>query len=123
VSAGHHHYADRPHPEYVVLEIGADLGALIVHTDAPLHGVEIEISRTGADDERSHKEVLQRPLRGEPAYSAVFDQIPDGRYTLWLDDNACATDVRIAGGEVAELDLRGRADLVPTALAHSHEHA
>ena len=37
-------YSARKHPEFVVLEIGGNLGALVVHTDADMHGVEIEIS-------------------------------------------------------------------------------
>jgi hypothetical protein len=107
----HERYADRSHPEFVVLEIGGELGALIVHTDPELHGLEVEISRTGADDQRQHKDVLERPLRGAPSYSAVFDQIPEGSYTLWVDDVARARDVYIAGGSVCELDWCGqRAD-------------
>jgi hypothetical protein len=102
----HEQYADRPHPEYVVLEIGGDLGALIVYTDADMHGVEIEISRSGEDGRRSHKDVLERSLGGRPAFSAVFDQIREGSYTLWFEDTARARDVHVSGGNVAELDWR-----------------
>jgi hypothetical protein len=102
----HEHYADRPHPEYVVLEIGGDLGALIVYTDPDMHGVEVEISRSGEDGTRSHKDVLERSLGGRAAFSAVFDQISEGSYTLWVADTARARDVRISGGKVAELDWR-----------------
>ena len=35
--AGGENYAARPHPEHVVLDIGGDFGALIVHTDAGMH--------------------------------------------------------------------------------------
>jgi hypothetical protein len=102
----HEKYSDRPHPEFVVLEIGDDLGALIVYTDPAMHGSEIEISPAGDDDARSHKDVLERSLGGRPAFSAVFDQIREGRYTLWVDDAPRARDVQIAGGQVAELDWR-----------------
>jgi hypothetical protein len=102
----HEQYADRPHPEYVVLEIGGDLGALVVYTDADLHGVEIEISPSGEDGRRSHKDVLERSLAGRPAFSAVFDQIKDGSYTLWIAGTPRARDVRVTGGTVAELDWR-----------------
>jgi hypothetical protein len=100
-------YAARPHPEYVVLDIGEDLGALIVHTDPELHGVEIEISPTGEDDGRTHKDVLERSISGGPAYTAVFDELPAGRYTLWIDDVARAREVEVAGGRISELDWRG----------------
>jgi hypothetical protein len=97
-------YAARPHPEQVVLDIGEDIGALIVHTDAAMLGVEVEISPTGHDEQRSHKDVLQREINGRPAYTAVFDKLPAGTYTLWVNDRARARGVAIEGASVAELD-------------------
>ena len=97
-------YAARRHPEHVVLDIGDDIGALILHTDAEMHGVEVEISATGEDHRRSHKDVLEREINGRPAYTAVFDNIREGTYTLWVDDVACERNVVVAGGTVAELD-------------------
>jgi hypothetical protein len=97
-------YASRRHPEAVVLDIGADLGALIVHTDAQMVGVEVEISATGQDDQRSHKDVLEREINGRPAYTAVFDKVREGSYTLWVDGVARTRDVVVAGGSVSELD-------------------
>ncbi|MGL1255132.1 hypothetical protein ACSTLX_25750, partial [Vibrio parahaemolyticus] len=69
-----------------MLDIGGGRGALIIQTEPALHGVEIEISPAGEDDARSHKEVLERRAGGEPAFTAVFDGLPAGRYTLWLRD-------------------------------------
>src|SRR5919198_4754716 len=109
-SAMHEHgpggerYAARPHPEYVVLEIGEGLGALIVHAGAELHGAEVEISSSGADGKRQHKEVLERKIDGEPAFTAVFDGLAADRYTLWVAGRPRARDVAVRGGEVAELD-------------------
>jgi hypothetical protein len=99
----HEHYAARPHPEFVVLEIGEDLGALVIHADAGMHGMEIEISPSEDDRQRSHKEVLERAAGSHPAYTAVFDQIPAGTYTLWTGDVARLRDVRVEGGQIAEL--------------------
>jgi hypothetical protein len=105
----HERYAARPHPEAVVLDLGADVGALIVHTDPGMHGAEVEISATGEDDVRSHKEVLEREINGRPVYAAVFDGVREGSYTLWVDDVACARDVVVSGGTIAELDWAGAA--------------
>jgi len=102
-------YATRRHPEPVVLDIGGDLGALIVHTDAGMIGVEVEISATGSDGERSHKEVLEREIEGRPAYTAVFDKVHAGSYTLWVGGVAREHGVVIIGGTVAELDWFRRA--------------
>src|ERR1700691_4317293 len=107
---GHSHgasgenYAARPHPEHVVLDIGGDIGALIVHTDAGMIGVEVEISASGEDDRRTHKDVLEREINGRPACTAVFDKIRQGSYTLWVDDVACERDVLVSGGAISELD-------------------
>jgi hypothetical protein len=101
--ASHEHYAARTHPEYVVLEIGAELGALIVHTDPHMHGIEVEISPAGDDSARSHKEVLERTLAGRPAYTALFDRLPEGTYTLWTGGVATTRGVAVAGGEISEL--------------------
>ena len=45
----HESYSGRTHPEFVVLDIGDNVGALIVHTDPDMHGVEVEISAAGKD--------------------------------------------------------------------------
>lgn len=104
VHAGPHaQYAERPHPEFVVLEIGEGIGALILHTDAEMHGVEVEISPSGEDGRRSHKEVLERFIGGRSAYTAVFDSLPEGTYTLWTAGVPRARKVAVAGGEITEL--------------------
>jgi hypothetical protein len=107
---GHSHegYAAREHPEFVALDIGGELGALIVETDARMHGLEIEIARQERDARRTHKQVLARYNGRRRAYTLVFDALREGRYTLWLEDRALATDVEVCGGEVTKLDWRGR---------------
>jgi hypothetical protein len=102
-------YAARKHPEFVAIDIGGEIGALIVHTDPEMHGVEIEISPAGEDHKRSHKQVLERRLGERPAFTAVFDGLPAGRYTLWVDDEARAREVEIEGARIAELDWRASA--------------
>jgi hypothetical protein len=100
---GHEHYAARSHPEFVALEIGDGLGALIVHTDAAMHGTEVEISASEHDSERSHKQVLERFSSGQPAYTLVFDRLAAGTYTLWTDDVARVRGVAVRDGEIAEI--------------------
>ena len=104
--AGGEDYAARRHPEFVAIDIGDDVGALIVHTDAELHGIEIEISPSGDDRARSHKQELERAIDGRPAFTAVFDGLREGSYTLWVDDSPRARDVLISRAAVAELDWR-----------------
>jgi hypothetical protein len=100
-------HAARAHPEHVVLDIGGDVGALIVYADIAMLGVEVEISPTGRDDRRSHKDVLQRQINGRPAYTAVFDRLGEGTYTLWVDGIARARGVAVRGAAITELDWSG----------------
>jgi len=99
-------YAARKHPEFVVLELGDEVGALIVHTDADMHGIEIEISPDHDHERRSHKQVLERSINGRPAFTAVFDGLAAGSYALWDRGRARTRGIAIAGGLVTELDWR-----------------
>ena len=106
--AAHPAYSARKHPEFVVLDIGHDVGALIVHADREIHGVEVEISPAEDDARRSHKEVLERSASGQPAFTAVFDSLPAGAYTLWLRGDPRSRGVTIRGGAITEVDWRSR---------------
>lgn len=100
-------YAARTHPEFVVLEIGGEVGALILRTDPEMHGKEIEISPAENDGLRSHKEVLERSINGESAFTAVFDGLSGGAYTLWAGNRKPFRGVTVSGGEITQLDWRG----------------
>jgi hypothetical protein len=103
----------RLHTEPVVLEIGGELGALVVYTDAALVHEEIEISPAADDSRRSHKDVLERLVGGRSVHAAVFDRVERGEYTLWHRGGERARGVAIAGGEIAELDWRGNPGAPP----------
>jgi hypothetical protein len=104
----HTHYpADfwtRPHPEPVVLDIGDDVGALLLYTPPALHGREIEVSPLGQDVPRVHTAVLERIIAGRPHYVAVYPALQAGRYRIWADDPSVCNQVTITGGAVAEVD-------------------
>jgi hypothetical protein len=104
----HHHDPRRVRSRPVVLDLGDGIGALIVHTDPELLGVEVEISKSGHDHARQHKEVLRRGLGRDTATVLVYDSLAEGSYTLWVDGEPWARDVHVAGGRVAELDWRTR---------------
>jgi len=108
------HHQHRPHTENVVLEIGEELGALVVYTDASLLHEEIEISPAGDDARRSHKDVLERRVNGASIHAAVFDRLERGAYTLWQRGEVLARGVAVSGGEVAELDRTARCETPET---------
>ena len=68
-------------PSRCVLDLGDGIGALIVHTDPELLGVEIEISPAGDDGQRQHKEVLQRVWAGT-VNVLVYDNLPRAIHPL-----------------------------------------
>jgi hypothetical protein len=105
VTPNHHHSKDA-RPEHVMLDLGPGVGALVLHTDARLHGVEIEVSPAGRDGDRSHKQVHERPVAGRPLYAAVFDRLPAGEYTLWLDDRPLRRHVAVAGAAVTDISIK-----------------
>ena len=52
--------------------------------------------------------MLERRAGDRAAFTAVFDGLEAGSYTLWVDDVARARDVTIDGGAIAELDWTGQ---------------
>jgi hypothetical protein len=87
-------------PGTVVMELGADVGALILYTPVALNGSEIEISR---DDDpgaaRTHSQVRPRHLTTATRYAAVYPGLRAGRYTIWRDGQRPAATAVITGGQ------------------------
>jgi hypothetical protein len=86
---------------YVVLDIGGEIGALVLYCPAELAGAEIEISLPDAP--RTHSQVHERRPAGasEPVFAAVYPGLAAGRYTIWRDPATPEATVQIAGGQVA----------------------
>jgi hypothetical protein len=101
----------------VVLDIGGEVGALILYAPAELSGAEIEVSGTGS---RTHSIVRERRVDqnadgrrtagrhaapsgpGNAAvYAAVYPGLPAGLYTIWRDAQTPAGTVKVEGGQVA----------------------
>ncbi|GEM_PF-106841 len=104
----HEHRVDRVHPESVVLDIGGEIGALILYTDHELKGQEVDISPLAEPDRRTHVEVLQREVNGITLFAAAYHGLPEGEYALWSQDGALLDRVSVSGGSVSKLDWRGR---------------
>jgi len=85
----------------VVLEVGADIGALVLHTPASLDGREIEISPHGTTAvHRTHSQVRERRTGHCVQYAAVYPGLTAGEYTIWRDGSTAAGTVTIHGGQV-----------------------
>jgi hypothetical protein len=97
----HHTYAPSG-TGTVVLNIGAGVGALIIHTPGSLHGHEIEVSPVADQAARTHAAVRARYVRGGVTWSVVLDALPEGRYVVWRDPATPLAEVDVAGGAVTE---------------------
>jgi hypothetical protein len=118
---------DAPRPagfslEDAVLDIGGDIGALILYTDAEYDEQEIEVSAIGADEHehdhshghehehghRTHTAIHVRRVGEQLTYAGIYPELKAGEYRIWTDDPNLSDRVTIVGGEVAEVDWRSR---------------
>jgi hypothetical protein len=84
----------------VVVDIGGDVGALVLYTTAEQHGSEIDIERADSGG-RSHVAVRERRLATGTAFAAVYPSLAAGDYRLHLP---CGVrPVTITGGTVNEV--------------------
>jgi hypothetical protein len=111
----------------VLLDIGGDVGAVILHLPGAWEGAEVEYRRHDEADahqhthdhhhdsahhhdhahtHRPHVAVVGRPAGDRVVYSAVFPELVAGRYVLAFPDGS-EIDVDVEGGVVTELDRVG----------------
>ena len=108
----------------VLLDIGGDIGALVVEMPAAMEGVEVEIRPVGAASHghshdhghdhthghahshdgghHPHVAVVNRPVSGGIVPSLVYPELVEGSYELYVketDEVRLTAEVR--GGEVA----------------------
>ncbi len=109
----------------VLLDIGDDIGALVVTMPADLEGIEVEINRVDATDHRQptghqhdhhhdadhhdhgshrpHVAVVARPAAAGVIPSLVFPELTEGRYELYRRPaGPVELIVTIRGGQVTE---------------------
>ena len=86
----------------VLLDIGGEIGALVVSMPAEMEGVEVEIRPVDAHAvtgthglghaHHPHVAVVNRPVAGGQIPSLVFPDLVEGRYGLYLKETY---DVRL----------------------------
>lgn len=95
-----------------MLDIGGDVGALVVELPADTPTGELMACRRGDSAAHFHTGVHRRQTGSRTAWIAVFPAIVEGEYSLLGDDGVEHTPFGIVGGEVTTLDLRVARDLV-----------
>ena len=100
----------------VLLDIGDEVGAVVVAMPDGMEGVEVEIRPDHAHQGHAHHHhghhphvaVVNRPVEGGQLPSLVFPEVEQGSYGLYLkesDDRRLT--VTVLGGEVAIADWPG----------------
>ena len=112
-------YVERVHTENVVLDIGGDIGSLVIYTREELRGKEIQVSLKGSNGAKMvHTAVWERRFNGRVIFAGVYPSLIAGDYIIWTHPTR---EVTIAGGCVAEVDLRMIGDIyVPPYAGHAH---
>jgi hypothetical protein len=96
----------RIHTEPVVLDIGDDVGALVLYTPPELHGWEFDVSPIGREGQRVHVAVLERAVQGRPVFAAVYPALPAGPYRIWGEGVHADDQATVLAGRVVEVDWR-----------------
>ena len=111
-------YIERVHTEDAVLDIGQNIGALVVYTKKELLGKEIEVSIKGDDTKRIHTAIHERKAHnGHSIFAGIFLALPAGDYIMWVHPSC---EVTIRGGNVAEIDWSNLDIYVPST---NHRHS
>src|SRR5947209_232245 len=113
-------YVERMHTENVVLDIGEDIGSLVIYTREEFRGKEIQVSLKGTNSARLvHTAVWERRFNGRVLFAGVYPWLPEGDYIIWTHPSR---EVTIVGGRVAEVDLRNISDIYVPLADHAHRY-
>lgn len=99
----------------MAVEVGAQVGTLLLWASAEMEGAELELSPWNDDARRRHVAVLARPLPKGTAYAAVYSGLPAGRYRLWDSGGRPAMTIDVPAGRVTEVRFTTRRARRPTA--------
>jgi hypothetical protein len=90
-------------PDSLVLDIGGDVGALILYADESCLGREIDLTVAGSPrSHQMHTMIRRRRSLNADFIAGVYPELASGTYTLWGLDGVALGDVVIDGGQVTE---------------------
>ena len=119
-------------PDALVLDIGGDVGALIIYADESCLGAEIDLTPAGAPrSHHLHTMVRRCRATGRDVIAGLYPEVREGAYTVWgLGNTGPIGEVTIVGGRVSEFpggscrgpDWPGTGDHPHTHTADAHTH-
>ncbi|MGH9070657.1 MAG: phospholipase [Acidimicrobiales bacterium] len=104
------------HSGSVVLDLGGNVGALMVHVGSEMAGAEIGITPTdpASGTPHTHTDVRERHIGAAIMYAAVFPSLVAGDYLLEDPRGGTSKPVTVSGGRVAQLDWRAAPSDAPS---------
>jgi hypothetical protein len=98
-----------------VLDIGGDIGAMVVLMEPAAAGSELHLRSADESPTFVHTGVWTRPHGTATVTAAVFPELVAGTYWVLDTDGHDVRPIVIGGGELTEIDLRADtvADTVP----------
>ena len=90
----------------VLLDIGGDIGAMVVTLDRSALGTELHLRSEAEPNRDVHTGVWERDLGGGRVTAAVFAELVEGAYEVLDARGMGVLRVEITGGRVTEIDLR-----------------
>ena len=92
-------------PESLVLDIGDQIGALILYADEACLGREIDLTPAGLPrSHHTHTMIRRRCAVDREFVAGVYPEVAAGTYTVWGTEGMAIADVVITGGRVTEFD-------------------
>ncbi|HVA85190.1 MAG TPA: hypothetical protein VNF73_02605 [Candidatus Saccharimonadales bacterium] len=104
----HHDHGRGARIEDAVLDIGGDIGALILYAPEEYDEREIEVSPIGDESNRVHTAIHERRAGGRTVHAGIYPALRAGTWRIWADRPGMVDRVTIVGGQVAEVDWRSR---------------
>jgi hypothetical protein len=86
----------------VVLELGGDIGALVLEAPECLAGAEIDLEPCHGVGGRTHSAVRARHMPGAVRHAAVFSPLRAGEYRLLDREDRPVAHITVLGGRVTE---------------------
>jgi hypothetical protein len=99
-------------PDALVLDIGGEIGALIIYAEESCLGREIDLTPVGSPrSHHIHTMIRRRRATGKDVIAGLYPELQEGTYTVWgLGHGERIGEVTIVGGQVSEFhggDCRG----------------
>ena len=88
-----------------MLDIGGDIGALILYADEECLGREVDLTPVGLPrSHHTHTMIRRRCAVDHEFVAGVYPELLAGTYAVWGTDGGVIAEVVIAGGRVTEFD-------------------